>query len=347
MLVRFPPRSILSKSGSYSEPISQPRHSLRLRSPRVQLKSATLLKRLQFWSRKFSRRVVQEIASRVYVNPADDLHKSILIAGTARSGTTWLADLIASQIPCRVLFEPFNRDLVPEYRNFHYFQYLRPGTEHPAFQGFARKVLTGNIRNRWIDHQNERIYSEFRIIKEIRINLALKWLHDTFPEVPILFLLRHPCAVVASRIELGWATDRDIEPFLSQPDLVSDHLVPYMDLIQYATAVEEKHAIIWSVSNLVPLTQFKPNELKIIYYENLCTQAEIELSSILAAIGQSYHGLEHDLLHRPSQTTRATSAVVAGKNRLFSWKEKLSTAQIRNVLRIVNEFGLGHLYGDS
>jgi hypothetical protein len=310
------------------------------------LKSDTLLKHLKFWSQKLSRRAVQEIASRVYVNPAADLGRSILIAGTARSGTTWLADLIASQLPCRLLFEPFNPDLVPEYRNFHYFQYLRPGTEHPAFHSFARKVFTGQIRNRWIDHQNERVYSEYRIIKEIRINLALKWLHDNFSEIPILFLLRHPCAVVASRIELGWATDQDIKPFLTQPDLVSDHLAPYMDLIQNAKAVEEKHAIIWSVSNLVPLTQFKPNELKIIYYENLCTQPEIELPVIFATIGQTYHGLTHDSLHRPSQTTRATSAVVDGKNRLFSWKEKLSTAQIRNVLRIVNEFGLGHLYGD-
>jgi hypothetical protein len=84
--------------------------------------------------------------------------------------------------------------------------------------------------------------------------------------------MRHPCAVVLSRIELGWATDRDIEPFLVQPHLLEDHLDPYFDLIYRAETVEEKHAVIWSVSNLVPLKQFNSNEWKVVYYENLCTQ---------------------------------------------------------------------------
>ena len=96
------------------------------------------------------------------------------MSGTARSGTTWLGDLIASQIPSRILFEPFNRDLVSDIRQFHYFQYMRPGTENPAFFSFAQKVFMGEIRNRWIDHQNERIISKFRLVKEIRANLALK-----------------------------------------------------------------------------------------------------------------------------------------------------------------------------
>ena len=178
------------------------------------------MKRLRFWSRKLFRRVVQGFGSRFYVNPDADLRKSILVAGTARSGTTWLGDLIASQIPCRILFEPFNPDLVPEYRSFSYFQYMRPGSENLEFRAFARMVFTGEIRNRWVDRQNERIVSEYRLIKEIRANLALKWLHDNFPEIPIIFLMRHPCAVVSSRMELGWATDSDIQPFLSQSDLL-------------------------------------------------------------------------------------------------------------------------------
>lgn len=290
---------------------------------------------------------MQEIASRFYINPEADSQKSILIAGTARSGTTWLGDLIASQIPSRILFEPFNPDLVPEYRNFNYFQYMRPGTENLEFRVFAHKVFTGEIRSRWIDRQNERIHSEYRIIKEIRINLALKWLHDNFSEVPILLLLRHPCAVTASRMELNWATDRDIEPFLSQPDLVEDHLAPYMEIIKHAKTDEEKHAVIWSVSNLVPLRQFQPNEIRIVYYEHLCTQPEIELPAVFASIGQTYRDTERNMVNRPSQTTRPSSAVVDGTDKISAWQKKLSDRQIRNVLRVVSEFGLDHLYGDS
>jgi hypothetical protein len=306
-----------------------------------------ILKQMSFWSRKFYRRAIQLFGSHFYFNPNPDTCRSILVAGTARSGTTWLSDLIASQIPSRILFEPFNPDLVSDYRRFHYFQYMRPGIENPEFYAFAQKVFTGEIRNRWIDRQNERIISKFRLVKEIRANLALKWLHDHFPEVPIIFIVRHPCAVVLSRMELGWATDHDIEPFLSQPHLLEDHLNPYFDLICGADTVEEKHAVIWSVSNLVPLKQFHSNEWQVVYYENLCTQPEIELPGIFEATGYPYSVPIVTPSNQPSQTTRRASAVVTGTDKIGNWKQQLSRSQIDNILQIVQEFGLGHLYGDS
>jgi sulfotransferase family protein len=305
------------------------------------------MKQMTFWSRKFYRRAIQLFGSHFYINPNPDVRRSILVAGTARSGTTWLADLIASQIPSRILFEPFNPELVSDYSRFHYFQYMRPGIQNPDFYTFAQKVFTGEIHNRWIDRQNERIISKFRLVKEIRANLALKWLHDNFPEVPILFMMRHPCAVVSSRMELGWATDRDIDPFLSQPQLVEDHLDPYLDLIRSAGNSEEKHAVIWSVSNLVPLKQFRSDELKVVYYENLCTHPEAELPGIFETIGYEFSSALVDTINQPSQTTKAGSAVVAGTDKIGSWKQKLSRSQIDNILRIVHGFGLSHLYSEA
>ena len=269
------------------------------------------------------------------------------MAGTARSGTTWLGDLIASQIACRIMFEPFNPDLVGEYHGFNYFQYMRPVTENRQLRSFTEKVLTGKIRNRWIDHQNERILAEYRLIKEIRANLLLKWLHNQFPELPILFLMRHPCAVVFSRMQLGWATDRDIQPFLSQPELVADHLMEHMDLIHTARTDEEKHAIIWSVSNLVPLKQLTPGTFHFVYYEDLCVQPEIELPRIFQTLNMNYDSSLAKKVHRPSQTTRATSAVVNGNDQISQWKNTLSPLQIERILKVTQAFGLDHLYNDS
>lgn len=309
--------------------------------------AGTSLKHMTFWSQKFYRRAIQLFGSHFYFNPNPDMRRSILVAGTARSGTTWLGALIASQIPSRILFEPFNPDLVSDYRRFHYFQYMRPGTENPEFYAFARKVFMGEIRNHWIDRHNERIISKFRLVKEIRANLALKWLHDNFPEVPIIFIMRHPCAVVLSRMELGWATDRDIEPLLSQPQLVEDYLGPYLDLIHSARNSEEKHAVIWSVSNLVPLKQFSSDKLKVVYYEHLCTHPEGELPGIFETIGYDFLSPPADMINQPSQTTRAGSAVVAGTDKIGNWKQKLSRSQIDKILGVVRAFGLSHLYGDS
>ncbi len=60
------------------------------------------------------------------------------------------------------------------------------------------------IHDRWIDHQNERIFPKFRLVKEITAHLALKWLHDSFPEAPIIFMMRHPCVLhVVQALGLG------------------------------------------------------------------------------------------------------------------------------------------------
>jgi hypothetical protein len=148
-------------------------------------------------------------------------------------------------------------------------------------------------------------------------------------------------------MELGWATDTDIEPFLSQPELIADHLLPYMDLIKSVKTTEEKHAIIWCVSNLVPLKQFNPGQVKIVYYEHLCTEPENELPAVFKFIGQTYNRSVMEIINRPSQTTKVTSAVVSGRDKIESWKKKLSPSQIDRVLRIVEAFGMSHLYGDS
>lgn len=305
------------------------------------------LKKISFWSEKYYRRAIQLFGSHFYRNPEPDLHRSILVAGTARSGTTWLGDLIASQISCRVMFEPFHPELVKEYQAFHYFQYMRPAGKNNKLHVFAQRVFTGQIRDRWIDRQNESIFPKYRLIKEIRANLMLKWLHENFPEVTALLLLRHPCAVVQSRMQLGWATDRDIEPFLLQPELVSDHLSDHLDMIRSAKTEEEKHAIIWCVSNLVPLKQFLPGDVKIVYYENLLVQPEVELTAIFEYLGQDYDPSLLERMGRPSQTTIVTSAVVSGANKTSYWKKALTPAQIERILKIVREFGLGHLYNDS
>lgn len=215
------------------------------------------------------------------------------------------------------------------------------------FHSFAEMVFRGDIRNAWIDRQNERLFPTHRLIKEIRINLALKWLHDHFAQVPMVLLLRHPCSVVLSRLQLDWATDDDIQPLLSQPELVEDHLSPYLDLIKNAKTKEQKHAIIWSVSNLVPLKQFKQGEIKIVYYENLITQPDVELRSIFKTLGVDYETLAASQLDRPSQTTVETSAVVTGSDKINFWKKKLTPSQIDGILQVVDEFGLSHLYGDS
>ena len=289
---------------------------------------------------------MRRVYPRLYRDRHPDIADSILVAGTARSGTTWLADLIASQLSCRMMFEPFNPELVLDFHGFHYFHYQRPEQENLALQHYCEKIFRGRIRHPWIDREVDQLRPRYRLIKEIRANLFLRWINLHFPQLPLLFIIRHPCAVVQSRLQLNWATDSDIAPFLAQEDLREDFLKDKLMIIQQAKTAEEKHAVIWCISNLVPLRQFPPGSLQVVFYENLCVQPEIEIPAIFAAIGQPYDDSVFRYANRPSGTSRANSAVVTGKNRVDGWRQKLTPEQIKRILAIVDAFGLSDLYRD-
>jgi hypothetical protein len=281
---------------------------------------------LQWRSQKAKRRILRAVCSRLYRDTHRDTRRSMMVAGTARSGTTWVTDLLASQISCRVLFEPFHSGLVEAFRAFHYFQYMRPDEQNPELRAYCHRVFSGDIRHRWIDREVERILPEYRTVKDIRANLFLAWLHCNFPEVPLLFVMRHPCAVVLSRLQLGWWTDQDIEPFLSQPKLIDDYLADKVDIIGRAKTPEEKHAVIWCVSNLVPIKQFHGGGLQVVFYENLCTQPELEIPKIFRAIGHDYDDVIFASAKRPSYTAVRSSAIVTGDDRLTRWQSDMTEA---------------------
>jgi hypothetical protein len=75
-----------------------------------------------------------------------------------------------------------------------------------------------------------------RLVKEVRASLFLKWIRNNFPNVPILYMFRHPCAVVHSWAKLGWGDD-DIESLLSQDALITDYLEGYVSMIRKASTM--------------------------------------------------------------------------------------------------------------
>ena len=291
--------------------------------------------------------VVHPVCGRLYQDKNRDAGRSLIVAGTGRSGTTWAAKIISSQISCRVMFEPFHAGYVDEFSPFNYFQYMRPNSANPQLYRFCERVLSGDIRHPWIDRELDVIWPQFRLIKEIRANLFLKWLHLQFPQTPLIFIIRHPCAVVLSRMQLDWAADGDIKPFLAQEPLVHDFLADKMEIIERAKSVEQKHAVIWSISNLVPLRQFGANELNIVFYENLAVQPEVEIPRIFQAIGQEYTPSVFREMQRPSTSSTSSSAVMMGADKVAGWRKKLSTKQIDDILSTAAAFGLDYLYGDS
>jgi hypothetical protein len=303
--------------------------------------------RLPWLVKRARRRAWQELCRRLYVDRSRNLLDSILVAGTARSGTTWIGSTIAAATRAREIFEPFNSRRVPEARPFGEFPYRRADESDEALVRFCTSLLTGRIRGPWVDRYVDRLRPRRRVIKAVRANQLLGWLHRTFPELPIILVIRHPCAVVLSRAEADWSPDEDIAALLSQPHLVEDHLGDVLDLIRSARSETAKRAVIWCAHYRIPIRQLRAGDVVEAWYEHLCREPETELRRALDRLGV---GWTSGILRRaaqPSSKSLPSSAVVTGDDKVERWRRIMSPHEIDEVLTVVRGFGLGHLYDDS
>jgi len=102
------------------------------------------------------------------------------------------------------MFEPFNPVLVEDYLAFNYYQYIQPDHENRELNHYCANLFSGRIRNAWIDSQIAHPKPQFRVVKAVRANLMLKWINEQLPNVSQILVIRHPCAVVLSWMQMGW-----------------------------------------------------------------------------------------------------------------------------------------------
>lgn len=276
--------------------------------------------------------------------PADPA-AAVIIAGSGRSGTTWLSRIVNWGGQYRDMFEPFEPHQVPRVSHFRRHQYLRPtNTDYQNVEP-VRQILSGQIRNDWVDQFNRCRVASGRLIKDIRCLLFLKWLARHFPKTPIIYMLRHPLAVVYSRLQLGWHSR--LHDFLEQRDLLEDYLGPFVSEIERAhrdaDAEFERHVLIWCMENFVPLRQFEPGEICLVFYERLCTEPEPEIQRLFAFLGYPYDARALDQLRNPVQA-RPGSAIDSGGDRLEDWRKAFTPEQIDFAMSMLRLFGLDRFY---
>lgn len=269
----------------------------------------------------------------------------VFLAGSGRSGTTWVQELINHARDHRVIFEPFLGTVVPFCRHFERKQYLREADDSPAFLGPAQTILSGEFRNEWTDQYNDRPVYHKRLIKDIRANLLLHWLRRHFPTVPIIFLMRHPCAVVSSQLRGRWGLHA--ADLLRQPQLVGDFLAPFAGLIRCAQDDFDNLLLVWCVENYIPLQQFKRGEIFLLFYEELVQHPEREVARLFRFIKRPVEPGAFEQLRRPSAQSRRWSAVVTGGDPLDSWRRHLDTHHVRRAVQLLRLFGLDELYDEG
>jgi hypothetical protein len=290
-----------------------------------------------------ARALFESALGQLYVDTNHDYRNSIFLAGFARGGSTWVAELINFDNSYRLIFEPLR---VPQCRPFHFGRYLRPSDDNPTCLERMELVVSGRLRHVWSDRYNRQPLPHKRLIKEISANLILGWLRSHFPEMPLILLLRHPCAILKSRRRLGLKMS-GIAGYLKQPQLVADYLVPYQADMERASPLEA-FFFRWCVDTLIPLRQLKKSELHVAFFEDFCIQPQRELSRLFSFLGKHVDQRVFTVLDRPSsQAWRSGEKLPSRLTLAQNWQDGLSGVELRTAQHAMRLFGLDSLYRDD
>ncbi len=301
-----------------------------------------------------NRTLARSLPQRVYGRVRGQLYHdfggstaTLFLAGSPRSGTTWVAEMIVAGRNIRLVFEPFHSDEVPLAGGFGRWRYLRPSNHDAAAVASARRIIAGSIRSTWTDRFNRAVFPRQRLIKEVRANLLLGWLSAHVPNMPMALVMRHPLAVAASQQAVGWRFDAETQALLDQADLLEDHLGPLRSVFEDARTPAEQAVAMWCAENYVPLRQFGRGQIHIVCYEQLVARPEAEFDRLLSHYGLPY---SRDLLHRigrPSGVSARNSPIARGEDALRSWQAAFDGADRKRLLALLEPFGLDRVYRDD
>ena len=294
------------------------------------------------------RRRLSAIQHSFYLDVNPDHRATVLIAGSGRSGTTWLADVINHDNAYRYIGEPFTREHVKAVRHFARIQYVRPDDDGREYFDAVHAILEGRVRSPWADNLNRRTIARKRLIKDDRCTLMLAWMIRRFAGMPVVFIRRHPLAVAYSRSRAHWRV-RKRDVYFNQPALMADHLEPFRDLMAGAHTEIEGHVIDWCIENLVPHRQLTGKDACFVDYESVVADREGEFRRIFAYIGKPF---DERAIARSTRLSVTTFIGRDGPRRkaagdLRSWREAMSAGEIFGAMEIVKRFGLDHLCKDA
>ncbi len=236
-----------------------------------------------------------------------------MLLGSARSGTTWLGEVLDRHRDHRILFEPLRPGVTPSLDVLKQTPSVALGSSADvAGEGAFRELVEGRLRDPWTDHLNRAWRPRRRLIKEVRGNALVPWMAARFPEVPIVLVVRHPVAVVDSRTTLGWPDQ--LAWYLDDEHLV--RAVPD-DAVEAVRALRDpwRRAVAqWMFETWVPLAATEAPNLFVASYEVL-QEDRAAVRRVLEHVGQRWDDDVEAALARRSRTTVTRSPTASRRPR--------------------------------
>ncbi len=276
----------------------------------------------------------------------------LVIAGSGRSGTTWLLETMTRHPRTMAVFEPLHPRQVPEAAKLA-SRLLARGDDAPEVREHVAQVFFGRLRPSWrpwmrmgiskearpIRRAVQRVYNAYdvlrpppvrRVVKFINANLMLSWLSSTF-QVRIVLLLREPELVVASQRNMGW--NADLNRYLQQERLLEHLRSDEVRVARSATSLVERLAVAWCLENKFALQEARKNP----------TSIRVESFPRLRSERERVFDLMRDLGYSLSEVNFSRSYLTLREKLRSSYRrsrqgEGLSEAEVDTVRRVTEVF---------
>jgi hypothetical protein len=275
--------------------------------------------------------------------PELPLSEAVIIAGSNRSGTTWLQE-VAAELPGSVtIFEPLHVDVVQPARRagFHKLSAFTPGESRPAAKEYLQRVLTGREWH-WYTTQLNPLSACRRprqlIVKFIHANGILEWLTHELPVRRPVVVIRHPAAVNSSIFHRGWNLSRVREELLRSE--LAERSAPLRRYLAALTTPEEQLTARWCLENAVLFKAARPWKFELISYESLVLGGPAALQRLFDVWQLPAPASVQAAYSRASSMSSLNREYTDAEQRLAKWRTELRPLQVQTILRVTREFGL-------
>ncbi len=269
---------------------------------------------------KVYRRVVSTLINLVSRQTNNDIANTTLIIGSTRSGTTFLMESINQNNDYHLIFEPFNNTYTDEWSDLATREYIDPTQIDNHKNSAVKKILSGQVNNSWTNRYNTKIISDKRLIKAVRANLLIEYIRTEYPNLQIIYLVRNPYNLVASRINMNF-DPLDIYQVLEQTSFIAKHYpdIDRDELMKQLGSNEAKHAALWCIENRYLLKSIAKFDLHHLQYEDI--------------IGKSItiENRKVKLINKESKPSASSSSRAT---------YKLSSSERSNIAKILELFGM-------
>ena len=293
----------------------------------------------------------------------------IFITGEQRSGTSWIAGVLATAAGMAWLDEPFNRKkLFPwlcEAKFPHWYTHIgshneaifhRPVSDTLSFRfnlvaNWRRSTSLAHFRRAWQVGQLFRGYRQggFRpLIKQPTGLFMAEWLAEQF-QAQVVVVVRHPAGYVSSRKRLGWR--HNFNDFLDQPTLMAGLLAPFAaDITHFASHEEEivaQLSLLWKIifATANQYRQSHPNWL-FVRYEDVAADPEQQFQLLFEQLGLTFSQQTAQAIRQSAAANPQEVAVPEWKSvrrdsraAAITWKNRLSPSEIGQIRAGVGDVG--------